>query len=274
MLVLAAVLWSLNGPAVKVLGELPAFGYAMWRSAGAAVAAAAFVLVFGRRAKVATPPRTRLAVAAVLYTANTTLLVFAMRAGTAASGILLQYTGPAWVALLGWLIFRRTVGPRTAVALALAGAGVVTMLLGTRVAPAGLAFGLCSGLSYGGLILALDAVGDRLDPARTVLFLNAAAVAVLLPLGVATGGLGLDLGAGTIAFMLGFGVVQLAVPYALFQLALRRVGPTRAAIVVLLEPVLNPLWTWLAVSEAPDAATLAGGGLLLAALLIGSDKSA
>jgi drug/metabolite transporter (DMT)-like permease len=159
------------------------------------------------------------------------------------------------------------------VALALAGCGLIVMLVGTRGTLAATTWGVIAGLSFGGLILALDAVnrrspGGRADVASVVLVLNAGAVVVLTPLGLSTGTLGLDLGAWMIAGMIGFGVVQMAAPYALFQSALRRVDPTRAALLVLLEPILNPVWTWLAVGETPDPATMIGGGLLLSALVV------
>ena len=36
----------------------------------------------------------------------------------------------------------------------------------------------------------------------------------------------------------------------------------------MLETVLGPLWVWLVLREHPDAASLAGGALILAALLV------
>ncbi len=45
-----------------------------------------------------------------------------------------------------------------------------------------------------------------------------------------------------------------------------------AALIVLLEPVLSPIWTWLAVGERPDTATFIGGALLLCALVVEATK--
>jgi drug/metabolite transporter (DMT)-like permease len=41
----------------------------------------------------------------------------------------------------------------------------------------------------------------------------------------------------------------------------------RSALLGLLETVLGPLWVWLLLREQPGAASLAGGVLILAALL-------
>lgn len=288
MLIGAATLWSLTGPAVKLIDELPALGFSFWRSVGAGLAAGMFVLIrrgVSKKSPAAAPPPAPpagpMTVAGLLYIANVTLLIYAMRAGTAASGILLQYTGPVWVAVIGWALLRRRIVPRTLVALALATLGVGVMLAGTSGTLAGSLYGIGSGLSYGSLILALDWLdrtnahrgrGNTTDPALVVFWLNLAVIVVLLPLAAAQGALGLSLGWPTVAFMIGFGVVQLAIPYALFQMALPRVGPVDASLIVLLEPVLNPLWTFLAVGERPDTATFAGGALLLAALAVEATK--
>ena len=40
------------------------------------------------------------------------------------------------------------------------------------------------------------------------------------------------------------------------------------ALITLLEVVLGPLWVWLARSERPSASTLAGGAVVVAAVLV------
>jgi drug/metabolite transporter (DMT)-like permease len=41
-----------------------------------------------------------------------------------------------------------------------------------------------------------------------------------------------------------------------------------ASLIVLIEPVLNPLWVALAVGEIPARATLIGGALIVAGLAV------
>ena len=41
-----------------------------------------------------------------------------------------------------------------------------------------------------------------------------------------------------------------------------------AGLLSVLETVLGPLWVWLAVDERPDASVLAGGGLVLVAVVM------
>jgi drug/metabolite transporter (DMT)-like permease len=54
----------------------------------------------------------------------------------------------------------------------------------------------------------------------------------------------------------------------MFSWALQYVEAHRAALILLLETVLNPIWTYFFVGEIPPAATLLGGPLILAGVLL------
>ena len=273
MLVAASVLWSLSGLAVK-LAALDSLTFAMWRSlAGAVVLAMAIPLARGRW------PRARWMIPTVLcYTAVVSLLLAAMSRDTAARGILLQYTGPVFCALFAWVFQRRRLGGYTIAALIVAGIGIAVMIAGASGGDGwALTYGLLSGIAFGGLILLLEKVnradGEEVN-AIAVTFLNNAGAAVILVLICLVAGSPL-LGDGRqMAIVTITGVIQLAIPYALFQMALKRVEPVDASLLILLEPVLNPIWVAWAVGERPDWSTLVGGAAILAAMVIEAMKPA
>jgi drug/metabolite transporter (DMT)-like permease len=64
------------------------------------------------------------------------------------------------------------------------------------------------------------------------------------------------------------GCVQLGLPCMLMVRASWHLSAPEIALLALLEVVLGPLWAWLGAGEAPALATLAGGALVLAALLL------
>ena len=64
------------------------------------------------------------------------------------------------------------------------------------------------------------------------------------------------------------GVVQFGIPYYLFTLGLARVPAYQASLITLLEPILVPIWTYVAVGETVPATTAVGGGVILLALVI------
>lgn len=63
------------------------------------------------------------------------------------------------------------------------------------------------------------------------------------------------------------GIFQVAVAYACLTRGIRTVPAFEASLILLLEPVLNPLWTWLVQGETPAAPALAGGAIILAVTL-------
>jgi drug/metabolite transporter (DMT)-like permease len=62
------------------------------------------------------------------------------------------------------------------------------------------------------------------------------------------------------------GVVQLGIPYWLFSKGLEQISIQEASLIVLVEPVLNPLWVALIVGELPSSATLIGGACIVGSL--------
>jgi len=69
---------------------------------------------------------------------------------------------------------------------------------------------------------------------------------------------------GIIAFL---GVFQIGLAYVLLNYGLRHVGALEASLLLLAEPVLNPVWAWLVHGERPSAWALAGGAVIVAATL-------
>jgi drug/metabolite transporter (DMT)-like permease len=64
-----------------------------------------------------------------------------------------------------------------------------------------------------------------------------------------------------------FGSVQFGLGLILLALGGRLVSATRTALISILDTPLAPLWVWLAFGEVPAAATLAGGAIVMVAVL-------
>jgi drug/metabolite transporter (DMT)-like permease len=80
------------------------------------------------------------------------------------------------------------------------------------------------------------------------------------------GALAID--ASDAAVLLVMGIVQLGIPYFLFSKGLERIQLQEAALIVLVEPVLNPIWVAAVYGEMPAPATLVGGALILSSLAV------
>ncbi len=66
----------------------------------------------------------------------------------------------------------------------------------------------------------------------------------------------------------GLGIVQMGLPYILFARGLKSIPGHEATGIGLIEPLLVPLWAYVAWGDRPAWWTLVGGGFILAGLVI------
>lgn len=252
----AAALWSLAGVFIKALALNP-LTIVFYRSLFAALFFAP--LVKRRSGKLNAP----LWVSALSYTAAVSAFVAANKLTTAANAIVLQYTAPIFVFIFARLIFREKISRPNLVALAVCTLGVGIIYAGSAGLPDvhGVGVALFSGLCFAIYMTNLRFLKNT--DARWLTFVNNIACSlVLLPW---IGG-ALSLKAYDAAILVVMGVVQLGIPYFLFSKGLEQISLQEASLIVLVEPVLNPIWVAAAYGEVPAAATLAGGALILLSL--------
>lgn len=261
MLLVCAVLWSLNGPLIKLLDrqDVPGITIACYRSL---LGAAVFVPIAARRAKTLRNVSPVWPIGGIItFTVMTASFVIANTQTAAANAIILQYTSPLWVFLLAPLLLGERARREEGLALTLSMVGVAIIFFGNvDPTPTGLIIGLVSGLGYGTLTVVLRGL-RRVDP-TVVAGTNALGSGLLLaPFVVLYGRFALS--TPEWGLMLLLALVQFTLPYVLFSWALQRVAAHRAALILLLEPILNPIWTYIAIREIPPPATLLGGPLIL-----------
>lgn len=256
LLLATAVMWSLGGVLVKSL-DWPSMAKAGGRSAIACVILWAWL----RRPHFSWRPAQ--IGAAVAYAATVSLFVLANDRTTAANAIFLQYTGPIYVALLSpWLLGER-IRRADWVCIAVALAGIVLFFRDQFSARglSGILCGLGSGVAFGVMVVLLRKERDA-SPASALLLGNLLTAAIGLPFAF-----GHPLPAAQVGALAVLGVVQLGIPYILYSVAIRRVTALEAVLIPMLEPILNPLWVALAQGEWPGPWSLAGGALVLGAVL-------
>ncbi|MBI3893204.1 MAG: DMT family transporter [Candidatus Wallbacteria bacterium] len=272
----AAVVWSSGGLFIKLV-DLPAVEIAGLRGLLSAFFFATLALASRTRAVEAGRARwTPAAVAGAVSAAFTFLFfVVATKWTTAAAAIFLQSTAPAWVLALGWAVLGLAPGPRDAAALAGCSAGLSLFFFGRLTGASfwGNVAALASGCAFGIHMLAMRQVSASL---RLAVLAAGNALAAALALGFAVTGAAAVLvreprvfawpNAGQWLYLAYLGVGQIGLGYYLFVLAIQRIPSLQASLLVLLEPVLNPVWVYLGTGEAPGAWACAGGALVLATL--------
>ncbi|HEV2845150.1 MAG TPA: EamA family transporter, partial [Thermoanaerobaculia bacterium] len=61
---------------------------------------------------------------------------------------------------------------------------------------------------------------------------------------------------------------QIAFAYFFLLRGIAKVSAFEASLLLLLEPVLNPVWAWLVHGERPGTWSIAGGAVILLATLV------
>ena len=61
------------------------------------------------------------------------------------------------------------------------------------------------------------------------------------------------------------GAIQIGLAYACLTRGLRQVPALEASLLLMVEPVLNPVWAWLVHGERPSHWALLGGALIIGA---------
>jgi len=258
LLLLAGLLWSLAGVFIKFL-SLPSLTIVFYRSFFAS-----FFFAFFLR-KTHGLPTTALLVSIASYTAAISSFVAANQLTTAANAIVLQYTAPMFVFLIVRLLFREEIARINWFALGVGMLGIGVIFFGSAGQPdaGGVMVALLSGLLFSAYMVNLRFV-QSLDAGLLTFANNLGCCLILLPMVKSQLALSLEQ-AFIVAVM---GVVQLGIPYWLFSKGLEKIPVQEASLIVLIEPVLNPIWVALAVNEVPSLATLTGGGLILAGLVL------
>jgi drug/metabolite transporter (DMT)-like permease len=71
----------------------------------------------------------------------------------------------------------------------------------------------------------------------------------------------------TYLVLLGLGTLQIGLPYVLLAMAVRRLRALEIALIATVEPVLSPVWVFAATGERPSPLALAGGAVIVLAVV-------
>jgi len=268
-LVAAAVLFSTGGAVIKATA-MTSWQVACLRSGIAAVALA--ILLPGAMRSI----RPRTVLVSMAYAATLVLFVTANKLTTSANTIFLQATGPLYILLLAPWLLKEKIRPPDVAFMAVVAAGLLLFFTGTdvpvRTAPAPFQGNVLAALS--GFTWALTLMGLRWmgadesggSPAGAVVLGNGCAFLATLPMSLPFSGIG----AGDWVAIAYLGVFQIALAYAFVTRAVGKLPALEISIILLVEPVLNPVWSWLVHGERPSSWALAGGALILGATALRS----
>lgn len=259
-----AFLFSTGGAAIK------ATTLNGWQVAGlrSIVAAAAIAILLPETRK---GWNGRVLLIGLFYALTLLTFVLANKNTTAANAIFLQSAAPFYLLLTGPWLLSEPIRRKDMFTLGAIAVGMALIFTAPTVDAAPLApnpafgnlMGLCSGLLYAAMLtgirwLARDGKVNPMAPslAGNVLVFVLCAIPGWPVTSFTTGDV----------IAIGYlGIFQIALAYWCVTKALTGLPVLEATLLIMLEPALNPVWTWLMHGETPSTPSIAGGVLIISA---------
>jgi drug/metabolite transporter (DMT)-like permease len=265
LMVAAPVLWSSAGVVTRHIQSALPFEQVFWRSLFA-FAFVFSVLVFQKKHpwKAVRASGVPGLLSGLMWAVMFTAFLFALSMTTTANALVVMAVSPLLTAVFAWLFLKDPLPARTWVAAGAALLGIAWMFSAQLSAHyAGMAVAFIIPVAAAINVVVLRAGHTHLDLVPAVMLGGALSCLIALPFALPFSSSARDL--VLLAFL---GVFQLGLPCMLLVLSSRALTAPEIALLGLLEVVLGPLWAWLGAGEHPGQATLLGGSVVVAALIM------
>jgi drug/metabolite transporter (DMT)-like permease len=255
-LLCTAILWSTGGFLIKFIEWHP-----IAIAGGRSIIAALIMWVYVKKPKF-TWSNIQI-MGAVAYAFTVILFVIANKLTTAANTILLQYTGPIYVALFSYWFLKEKITSIDWIT-------ILTVILGMtlffieKLSPDGILgnfIAILAGIAFAWLALCLRKQKDG-SPLESLILGNILTAIIGLPFIIDSG----IPSQQSIIALLVLGIFQLGLPYILYSKAVKYVSALDAVLIPVLEPILNPLWVFLLLGESIGMWPMIGGAIIIVAI--------
>ena len=256
LLICTAILWSKGGFLIKFINWHP-----VAIAGGRSIIAALIMWAYVKKPKF-TWSNIQI-MGAVAYALTVILFVIANKLTTAANSILLQYTGPIYVALFSYWFLKEKIT-------AIDWITILTVILGMtlffieKLSSDGILgnfIAILAGIAFAGLALCLRKQKDG-SPLESLILGNILTGIIGLPFIIDSG----IPSQQSIIALLVLGIFQLGLPYILYSKAIKHVSALDAVLIPVLEPILNPLWVFLLLGESIGMWPMIGGAIIIVAI--------
>lgn len=287
LIVLAAVCFGTLGPLSRFAEDAGVGSLALvaWRAGIGASVMAIFIavrLAAGRTrplslARIPVRDRWFMVAAAVANTVLNLSVFVAFNRISIALALLLFYLYPAFVALVSVIWFGERLDRLRWAALGLSFTGLVLVLAGTEggigtVDALGVGLAFVGGLAQVFYVLAARHGFGHVPGAQAAALTMGGAMTLYIVIALVTGSAAVlatpVASSGALWPVLVAGVVGAGVPTVAYIVGIRRLGPSRAAILAMLEPVVGVLLAAWLLAEQPTLVQLGGGVLIIAAAIL------
>lgn len=255
--VIASVLWSTGGLFIKLSDWNP-----IALSGSRSLISSLVMLAYMKKPKI-TKSKPQI-LGAISYAATVICFVIANKLTTAANAILLQYTAPIFVAIMGAWILKEKIHWYDLVSIAVVFLGI--SLFFVQGIEGGNALGnivaILSGFSMAcaTIFLRLQKDGSGVE---TTWLGNILTFIISLPFILKA-----QFDFKNIIIIVVLGVFQLGISYIFYVNSLKHITALEAILITVIEPLLNPLWVYIFTGEAPGMLAIIGGAIVIIAIIM------
>jgi len=260
-LIFAGVFLSFGGVIIRFMESSSAWQITGYRSITFSLAILLYIII---KYKKDTPHAFKkighsgILIALILGFSNT-CFVWGMSTTTVSNAVFIMSTGPLFAAICSYFFLKRKIGKKTFIAIAGSMFGITIMFSG----------GMESSNYIGNIII----LGVPIGFAFQLTILNYNSHIDFMPAtflgGVFSSLIGfifmanLDISTHDLLLCLFMGAFQVGIGFMLITIGSRYIPPHRAALFLLMEPVLAPIWAFLGVGEIPGQTEMLGGLIVL-----------
>lgn len=203
---------------------------------------------------------------AISYAAFTFCITLSTKLTTSSNAVLMQYTAPVYVAILSGILLKEKVLKLDWICLGTVLIGMALFFIdktgGGSVLGNIIAIG--NGISFAGMAISLR-MQQSGNPEQSVFLGNVLAAILSVPFAFRAG-----LPSMKSILVLIFSGIVLAISYELYSLATKHLTALQSVLIPVLDPVLNPVWVFLAIGEKPGIISFLGGLIILIAVTLRS----
>ncbi len=254
----AAMLWSTGGMFIKLV-TLNAIQISFFRSFFAAIV---FAILFRKTVFYANGFTF---LNAFTYAAVLVLFVISTKMTTAANAIFLQYTAPIYVLIFEPIINKTRYEKINIITIIICFLGMTLFFMG-ELTPGHLTgnlLALLSGVAFAAFLLGMRKNKNEYQ-FSAIFYGNILLMLICFPSLFDIRILSIT-DFGMVSYL---GILQIGIAYAIFSYGLKRVYAIEASLISMIEPVLNPVWVFLAYKEVPSFMAIVGGIVIITAISV------
>lgn len=249
---LVAIIWSLAGLNIKMIALAPL------SIAGGRSLVASFLLlplILGGRIEI----NWKVMGGALCYVAFNYCFIISTKYTTSATAIMMQYTAPIYVALFSFFLLGEKIGKSDIFSMMFVFVGMLFFFMDSI--GQGTLFGnivaVFNGITFAGISLFLSLQKDE-NPVLSMFFGNVISAIIGIPFIICTKLTDVN----SLFFLLVAGVL-VALSYALYARASTGLTALETVLIPIIDPVMNPVWVFLFMREAPGLLSWLGAAIVL-----------